>query len=138
MPRRSRATPGIAVYPVALGHSRLTDKMREIAPLLNANPARPNEGAQRRMDNLRMQEQEILEFASLGELTGGRSFDPPMMNSDMLRRITGSMVGSVLTEYVVGFTPETAGASPTRHKLAVKLVSKDTGRLTGGTRTIVH
>ncbi len=128
---------GIAVYPVALGHWRITEKMREIAPLLNANPAKPNEGAQRRLDNLRMQEQEILEFASLGELTGGRSFDPPMMNSDMLRRIISAMVGSVLTEYVVGFTPDGQGTH-TRHKLVVKLVSKETGKLIGGTRTVVH
>jgi hypothetical protein len=89
------------------------------------------------MDALRMQEQEILEFASLGELTGGRSFDPPMMNSDMLRRITGSLVGSVLTEYVIGFTPETSD-NPAKHKLVVKLASKETGKLQGGTRTIVH
>jgi VWFA-related protein len=128
---------GVAIYPVALGHWRIVEKEREIAPLLNGNPGRPNEGAQRRMDNLRMQEQEILEYASLGELTGGRSFDPPMMNSDMLRRITGSLVGSVLTEYVIGFTPETS-VNPSKHKLVVKLLSKETGKLTGGTRTVVH
>jgi VWFA-related protein len=126
----------VTIYPVALGHWRIVEKEREIAPLLNGNP-KPNEGAQRRMDNLRAQEQEIVDFASLGELTGGRSFDPPMMNSDMLRRIIGAMVGSVLTEYVVGFTPE-ASDHPARHKLAVKLVSKDAGKLMGGTRSIIH
>ena len=128
---------GVAIYPVALGHWRIVEKVREIAPLLNGNTGRPNEGAQRRMDNLRMQEQEIVEFARLGELTGGRSFDPPMMNSDMLRRITSAMVGSVVTEYVIGFTPETSN-SPARHKLVVKLISKETGKLLGGTRTVVH
>ena len=83
-----------------------------------------------------MQEEEIAAYASLGELTGGRSFDPPMMNSDMLRRITGALVGSVLTEYVVGFTPGSCESG--KHKLAVKLRSKETGKLTGGTRTVVH
>src|ERR1019366_6082011 len=57
------------------GLKSIVEKVREIAPLLNGNTGRPNEGAQRRMDNLRMQEQEIVEFARLGELTGGRSFD---------------------------------------------------------------
>jgi len=127
---------GVSLYPVALGHQKIVEKVREIAPLLNGNP-RPNDSAQRRMDRLRMQEQEILDFASLGELTGGRSFDPPIMNSDMLRRITGSMVGSVLTEYVVGFTPENSAAGA-KHKLVVKLASKDLGKLLGGTRTVVH
>jgi VWFA-related protein len=127
---------GVALYPVALGHWKLVARMKEIAPLLNGE--RPNEGAQRRMDNLRMQEQEILEFANLGELTGGRSFDPPMMNSDMLRRITAAMVGSVLTEYVAGFTPDASSSHPGKHRLAVKLASKESGKLIGGTRIILH
>jgi VWFA-related protein len=128
---------GIAIYPVALGHQRLIEKVREVQPRLYSANGAPNDGAQRRMDDLRRQEQEIMDFASLGELTGGRSFDPLMMNSDTLRRIATSMVGSVLTEYVVGFSPE-PGASPVRHKLVVKLAAKDTGKLAGGTRIIVH
>jgi len=43
---------------------------------------------------------------SLGELTGGRSFDPPTMNSDILKRITGALVGPIMTEYIAGFTLE--------------------------------
>ena len=128
---------GVSIYPVALGHGRIVEKAREIAPLINGNPGRPNESAQRQMYNLHLLEQEIGEFASLGELTGGRAFDPPMMNSDTLRRIISAMVGSVLTEYVIGFTPGPSD-NPAKHHLMVKLLSGETGKLIGGTRTVVH
>jgi VWFA-related protein len=129
---------GIAVYPVALGHWKLVEKIRAADQQANADPARPNVGAQQRSSNLHSQEREILDFASMGELTGGRSFDPFTVNSDSLRRIAGAMVSLVLSEYVVGFNPDPPGDKPTKHKLAVKLASKELGKITGGTRTIVH
>jgi hypothetical protein len=114
---------GIGVYPVALGHWKLVAKIEQAQQQVNANPSRPIE---------------IVNFASMGELTGGRSFDPVMMSSDSMRRILNGMVGLVLSEYTVGFAPDPPGETPAKHKITVKLASKGTGKLTGGTRTIVH
>jgi len=129
---------GIAVYPVALGHWKLVAKIQQAQQQANADPSRPNDSAQMRVGQLQNQELEIVNFASMGELTGGRSFDPVTMSSDSLRRILNGMVGLVLSEYIVGFTPDPPGDKPAKHKITVKLASKETGKLTGGTRTIVH
>jgi len=129
---------GIVVYPVALGHWKLVAKIERAQQQANANPSRPNDSAQMRVGQLQNQELEIVNFASMGELTGGRSFDPVMMSSDSMRRILNGMVGLVLSEYTVGFAPDPPGETPAKHKITVKLASKGTGKLTGGTRTIVH
>lgn len=105
-------------------------RSREI--LSTVNGGQPNESTQRRLNAIHAQEQEILDFASLGELTDGRSFDPPFMNSDILKRITGGIVGSIMTEYIVGFVPDAPMGTPAKHKLMVKLASKQIGKLSGG------
>jgi hypothetical protein len=76
--------------------------------------------------------------ASLGELTGGRSFSPPAVNLDMTRAILAWMVGAVRCEFVVGFVRETPAGQPRKHRLQVRLRSKKTGEITGGTRSVVY
>ena len=123
---------GIPVYPVVLGHGKLLERMGEEQQ--RQKPFEPTSGA---LNNLMAKQNEIMEFARLGELTGGRSFDPPEITLTVMRSVLGSMVGQVRTEYVVGFAPEASGA-PCKHKLEIRLRGKDTGKVTGGTRTVLH
>ncbi len=123
---------GIPIYPVVLGHRALSERMN--AMLERQKPNQPEPAG---MMGLRAQEQEIMDFASLAELTGGRSFDPPMISLSMLRQVLGNMVAQVRTEYTVGFTAE-VDAVPRAHKLEVRLRNRDLGRVRGGTRTVRH
>ena len=95
-------------------------------------------GAKNQLSRIELQEQEIMDYAGLGELTGGRSFDPPMFNLNTIRSILEPMAAAVRFEYVIGFRPDTPDGKPRKHKLAVKLQSKEMGKVTSGTRVIVH
>jgi VWFA-related protein len=123
---------GIPVYPVVLGHRRLTQQFEAIqATRMPAERPSPVLGHLTTLQN------EIADFASLGELTGGRSFDPPEITLSVMRSILNTMVALVRTEYVVGFAPETSEA-PRQHKLEIRLRDKAAGKVMGGTRTVVH
>ena len=123
---------GIPVYPVVLGHRRLVQQFDAVQA--TAMPAtRPSPA----LGHLTVLQNEIADFASLGELTGGRSFDPPEITLSVMRSILNTMVALVRTEYVVGFMPETSEA-PRKHKLEIRLRGKDAGKVMGGTRTVVH
>ena len=106
----------VAVYPVALGH-------RALAGWHGTG----NEKLEYR----------VLEFASLGELTGGRSYDPETVNRTVMTQILSSLVREAHTEYVIGFSPEPSG-KPAKHKLEVRVNDKHLGEIVGGTRTIIH
>ena len=123
---------GIPVYPVVLGHQKLMQRMGEV----QAKQA-PSGPSSRSLSYLTAKQNEIADFASLGELTGGRSFDPPEINLSVMRSIVGTMVALIRTEYVVGFVPETSDA-PRKHKLEIRLGEKNAGKVMGGTRTVVH
>jgi hypothetical protein len=73
----------IAVYPVALGHRALAGWHGFGGEDLNLR---------------------ILEFARLGELTGGRSYDPESVNRSVMKQILASLVGSIRTEYIIGLS----------------------------------
>jgi VWFA-related protein len=129
---------GIPVYPVVLGHKRLADRARQIQESGYNKQGVMSDGARDRMARVEMEEREIEEFARLGELTGGRSFDPPTINLTMMQTILGAMVAQVRSEFVAGFTPEPRSGEPVKHKLEVKLRSKDLGKVLGGVRVISH
>lgn len=129
---------GVPVYPVVLGHGRIADKARYLRDSGIGRNGQMKEGAQRQLDRLEDQERELRDFASLGELTGGRSFDPPEVNPTVLRQILNAMVGQVISEYVVGFSPQPGDGAGKKHKLQVKLQSKELGKVMGGMRTLVH
>ena len=112
---------GIPVYPVVLGHA-------SIAAL--------KAGGQ--LGWPEMAEMLMADFARLAELTGGRSFDPPVIDVAVVRQILAAMAGQVLCEYVVGFQPEQSSGASRPHRLQVKLRSKDLGTLQGGFRTVTH
>jgi VWFA-related protein len=131
---------GIQLYPVVLGHERLKQRMNRGAGAGmppgkgNPNPGAQNPGQWRAQDL----EQEMLEFASIGEATGGRSFDPPVVSSTVLRTILAGVVQKVRAEYVVGFVPGEPGENQRAHKVQVKMIAKDKGKLQGGARSVVH
>lgn len=99
----------IAIYPVALGHRTMSES----------------------------KELQVLEFARLGELTGGRSYDPDVVNRSVMKQILEGLVGSIRTEYVVGFTPGPS-ATPRKHTIEVRLRDKKLGQIVGGTRAVTH
>ena len=140
-PEEGAAVPkelGMPVYPVVLGHAKIAEQVKQVQQTGYNHQGVMSDGARQRMSRLEEQEREIQDFASLGGLTGGRSFDPPMINLMMIQRILGAMVGQVRCEYVVGFTPPAGEGDPTKHKLEVRLRSKELGKVLGGSRVIAH
>jgi len=122
---------------VVLGHVALTERFRaEQQTLLDSNP-RGTETWSPSLDRIHGQEREILTFASLAELTGGRSYGPPQITLTVMRQVLGGPVGVLRTEYTVGFVPETS-AAPRKHQLEVRWRDKEMGRVIGGSRTLVH
>jgi VWFA-related protein len=124
---------GIPIYPMVLGHDKIVKQIQA-----QNQPARPGANPPIRYSQAQDRELEIQEFALLGELTGGRSFDPPMANSLIMRSILKSMVSQIVCEYVVGYNPGTPGATPQTHKVKVQLRNKSLGKLAGGTRLLTH
>jgi hypothetical protein len=123
---------GIPVYPVVLGHRTLTQRIEAAQAT-----AMPSKSPPLDLSYLMTQQNQIADFASLGELTGGRSFDPPEITLSVMRSILNTMVALVRTEFVVGFVPETSDA-PRKHKVEIRLREKSAGKVMGGTRTVVH
>jgi hypothetical protein len=127
---------GIPVYPVALGHQKLIDRINQARGqgVDSRGQPRPPSDHQRRLE---LQEQEIEEYARLGELTGGRSFDPRELTNEALRQILQFIVGQVRFEYVAGYYPEpSSGGEKKKHKVEVRLLSTDSGKLIGGSRVL--
>jgi VWFA-related protein len=122
---------GIPVFPVVLGHERVARQAQG-----NGTDARkpPSLGRLRAMDR----EREMLDFARLGEMTGGRSFDPPLVNNAAARQILQALATHVQAEYVAGFYLPAASTKPAQHKVEVVLLRKDAGKLYGGSRAVVH
>lgn len=74
---------------------------------------------------------------ALADLTGGTSFDVQSIDANKLRDILDSVKNELLSQYVAGF-PLSPSAAPREHELEVRLVSKSTGRMIGGKRTVVY
>lgn len=121
---------GISLYPMVLGHEKIVKQ-------LQAENQRSNNG-QPRNSRAMGKEMEIQDFAMLGELTGGRSFDPPMANSMIMRSILKSMAGQIVCQYTAGYNPGAPSATPQKHKVTVRLRNKGLGKLLGGTRLVTH
>jgi VWFA-related protein len=112
---------GIPLYPVLLGHADLAARK-----------------ASQQLGWPEMAELYMADFAGLAEPTGGRSFDPPVINVAIVRQILAAMAGQVMCEYVVGFQAGQSSGAPRPHRLQVKLRSKELGTVRGGFRTVTH
>jgi len=129
---------GIPIYPVVLGHYRISDQIRNVLQRGTDRHGTYTDQARDRLNMLKDKEEQMNEFAGLGEMTGGRSFDPPTINLNAVRQILSIMVAQVQCEYVVGFNPGAQAGQPGRHKLEIKLRSKDLGKVVGGVRTLEY
>jgi hypothetical protein len=54
-----------------------------------------------------------------------------------MKQILEGLVGSLRTEYIIGFSPEPS-PTPGKHKLEVRLRDKQLGAIVGGTRAVTH
>jgi hypothetical protein len=75
-------------------------------------------------------------FESLGELTGGSSFYPSRITTQVISGILESVRNQGLTQYAVGFVPGTE--KPREHRLEIRLKSKSIGNVSGGKRKTTY
>lgn len=144
---------GIPLYPVVLGHKEIVERVKRsnarnarrsaAAPgrrqaAGNARRRQAAGGASARQSRAYEQELRQKEFADLGKLTGGRSYDLKNQSPAALRSILTSLATLAQTEYIVGYYPSRAGEEATRREVTVRLKDKSIGRLYGGRRVIVH
>lgn len=145
---------GIPIYPVILGHDRLVKKAQGERAFVGGRHPNPRAGNNRNNNigplppqrrnpnragsNLRAQENRMRVFADLGYQTGGRSFDPMVINNQVIRQILGSLSKLAQTEYVIGYYPKSTDTERTGHNVEVRLTDSQIGTLYGGRRLIVH
>ena len=145
---------GIPIYPVILGHDRLVRKAQGERAFIGGRHPTPRAGNNRNNNvgplppqrrnpnragsNLRAQENRMRVFADIGYQTGGRSFDPMVINNQVIRQILGSLSKLAQTEYVVGYYPRSTDTERTGHHVEVRLTDSQIGTLYGGRRLIVH
>ena len=131
---------GIPVYPVVLGHQQIVERSRRRNAAIARRAARgrpsyrPSSPGQSRTYDQELRQKE---FADLGALTGGRSYDLKNQNSAAVRSILESLATLAQTEYVVGYYPSRSGDKPTPRQVEVRLKDKSIGKLYGGRRVIV-
>lgn len=78
------------------------------------------------------------QFAALGKMTGGRAVEYPEIDAAALRKILETVKSDGLSQYVVGFVPQSASGKPREHKLEIKLASKSSNTLEGGKRRATY
>ena len=76
------------------------------------------------------------DFKDLGKATGGEHFEP-LGGSNPLPALLKSIAKLIQDEYVVGFTPASAGEAK-RHKVEIVVRDKNLGKPVKGTRTLVY
>ena len=106
------------LFPVVLGHSRVAER---------AQRARPETRGQGEW-----QEKQMAEFAEIGELTGGRSFDPLLISPVVVREILRIVALETSNEYVTGYFAEPSEGPPRKRSARVILADKSLGKLRGG------
>ena len=121
---------------MVLGHARRVERAAQQRASIFDRRGAVNPRARERLARIREREATILEFADIGEKTGGRSFDPPVFNSQIVRQILQAMVGHIQSEYVAGYYPASPGAQGKPRKVEVKLRSAALGKVRGGVRTL--
>lgn len=126
---------GIPLYPVVLGHQRIVDQSRMVTG--GRRDIGVNPRALERQGRAMEKEWQMREFADIAAATGGRSFDPPVLNELIVREILKSVVRDVQAEYLAGYYPA-AGETRRSHKVEVVLRDKRAGKIYGGVRTVVH
>ena len=151
---------GIPIYPVVLGHDRIARRAQTgTGGGFGGRPNHGGQGAAQRVEqggepqfgpkrnpsqslnqqtNARAQENLQRIFAELGPKTGGRSYDPDVINNKVIRQILGSLSTLAQTEYVVGYYPKSVDEERSPHAVEVRLAEGTPGQLFGGRRLVVH
>ena len=147
---------GIPVYPVILGHLRVLQNLNNAGapppPVPNPNESKSrkknaatynssnskSDKAAMRARKAEARERLVEEFARLGEMTGGRSFDPPEINLGVMQKVVESIAVLMRTDYVAGYIPEATGGAPHKHKIEIKLLNSEIGKLVGGKREVSY
>jgi VWFA-related protein len=141
------AALGFQLYPVILGHERLVQQsrgnQREPNPRLGSGRVwgnQPLPGTPQAEQRARAQDKEsqMGDFAAIGPMTGGRSFDPPKVNNLVIRTIFQSLVKQVQAEYVAGYSPAAGKEAKRPRQVRVELRDKSMGKVFGGSRLVVH
>jgi hypothetical protein len=71
-------------------------------------------------------------------MTGGHTVEHQKIDAATLRVILENVETDGLSQYVVGFEPSHARGASKTHTLEIKLVSKSSGKLEGGTRRAIY
>lgn len=134
----------VPVYPLLLGNQARIAEFEMQAEMQAAEPPRPGEDglagsvrAAYRKKQFDQTEEQTAAFASLGDSTGGRSFDPPQLNASTARGIIRSLADEVRAEYIAGFSPE-PGTPPASHQIEIRLKEPRDGKMAGGVRAAVY
>jgi VWFA-related protein len=129
---------GIPVYPAVLGYRNLLDQIKLAKEAGGDRPGNTDPRPGMRLMNLEAQKADVQRFTRLGPLTGGRAFDLPQIGLGVMQQILDFIAGQIRHQYLVGFVPEVSASAPRSHKLEVQLVDKTIGKISDGTRTLVH
>jgi hypothetical protein len=78
------------------------------------------------------------EFASLGKMSGGQSVEHTTIDANTLIRILQAVKSDALSQYVVGFVPDSGTTKSKEHKLEIRVASKSTGTVEGGMRRATY
>lgn len=125
---------GIPVYTVALGHAKVLASLARSQSHGSGKHPSTSTG----WLNAHIKETKVENYLKLAPLTGGMAFDLPEITLDIMQKLLDGLVGEIRTEYVAGFVPEVSGGAPRKHKVEIRLLDKNQGKLIGGTRTVVH
>ena len=119
----------VPIYPVVTGYWYHGDLF----------PGPPGTKAERRAFQLWEQAMSMkLELISLGRKTGGRAWVPHTLDVESAGQFLGEIMARIRVEYLAGYYTEPSTGKPRERRVEVRLRSKDTGRLEGGTRVMVR
>lgn len=121
----------IPIYPIVVGR----EQQKQRAGMLSQAP--PTVGGPVIVQSDAMDNQSV-QFARLGEMTGGRSYDLRTTGREVYAQIVRSALMNAMNQFVVGYKPATADGSAVRRKAEVRLRSRSLGTVRGGKRSFFH
>lgn len=119
----------IPVYPVVVGR----EQRKQRAGVLSQAPPTVGGPAVAQIDAL---DNQSVQFARLGEMTGGRSYDLRATGQEVYTGVVRSAMMHAMNQFVVGYTPTNGPGSAVRRKAEVRLRSRSLGTVRGGKRSL--
>ena len=78
-----------------------------------------------------------LDLGRLADETGGRSYEPGMVDKRVMTEILRGIANEIAMEHVVGYQPQDA-ATGRKRKVKVELADKSIGKIPDGERTLLR